>query len=362
MIEHVGGMQRVSIHLVRELKKNSDVTLHTEILEPTKLGIGIDTFWFLVRELFRLPRVAEDFDADVILFSSMVTASLAFFIRNRVDVPMVTINHGQDVTLPVGVYQWFVPNIFKNLDGVISVSRATRQECIERGMEPGKGVALGNGFDMERLGQFPGKNRSREKLRDKFGIELEGRYMLLTVGRQVRRKGHEWFIRHVFPEVREDAVYVMIGDGPEAERITEAVAESGQKDRIFQLGKISDEMLKYAYAASDLFIMPNIPVEGDMEGFGIVLLEANMAESPAVASDLEGIKDVISQGENGYRVPPLHPEMFAAKVNEVLSGNLQEFSKKAREYVIKTFSWEQVSRKYISYLKEVINGYQAFRS
>lgn len=362
MIEHVGGMQRVSIHLVRQLKKNSEVALHTEILEPTRLGTGIDTFRFLVRELARLPRIADNFNADVILFSSMVTASLAYFIRNRVDIPMVTINHGQDVTLPVGIYQWFVPKIFNNLDGVISVSRATRQECIERGMDPGKGVALGNGFDMERLGQFPGKNSSRDKLKEEYGIELEGRFMLLTVGRQVRRKGHEWFIRQVFPNIREDTVYVMAGDGPEAGQITRAVAESGQKERIFQLGRISDRVLKYAYAAADLFIMPNIPVEGDMEGFGIVLLEANMAENPAVASDLEGIKDVINQGENGYRVPPLDPEAFASKVNEVLSGNLQDFSKKAREYVIKTFSWEQVSRKYISYLNKVINSYQAFSS
>jgi phosphatidyl-myo-inositol dimannoside synthase len=66
-------------------------------------------------------------------------------------------------------------------------------------------------------------------------------------------------------------------------------------------------MLNTCYAAADLFVMPNIPVEGDMEGFGIVLLEANRAGVPAVASDLEGIRDVIEPGENGYRVPHGNP-------------------------------------------------------
>ncbi|MDZ7682334.1 MAG: glycosyltransferase family 4 protein [Fodinibius sp.] len=81
---------------------------------------------------------------------------------------MVTINHGRDVTLPVSIYQWFVPKIFDSLDGVISVSRATREECIKRGMDPEKGVALPNGFDVEQLSNFPEKQESRNRLQTKF--------------------------------------------------------------------------------------------------------------------------------------------------------------------------------------------------
>lgn len=102
--------------------------------------------------------------------------------------------------------------------------------------------------------------------------------------------------------------------------------------------------------------MPNIPVEGDMEGFGIVLLEANMARTPAVASDLEGIKDVITEGKNGYLVPPLNAEEFAKQVDGILKTDLEQLSEQTRIYVKDKFSWERIAKQYISYLRSVMDS------
>lgn len=346
----------MSQQLVQELRRKKNVNIFTETINVSGKGqIALETISFLVKEIFRLPLKVQDYNADVVLFSSMVTASLAYFVRSRITVPMVTINHGRDVTLPVSIYQWFVPKIFTSLDGVISVSRATRGECIKRGMEPEKGVALPNGFDFEKLSSFPDKQESRNRLQRNFRIPLEHHSMLLTVGRKVRRKGHEWFIREVMPKLDDQVVYVTVGDGPEYENIQQAAEDSGFADRIFLLGRQPDEVLKQAYAAADLFVMPNIPVEGDMEGFGIVLLEANMAKTPAVAADLEGIKDVIVQGENGYRVPTLDANQFAEKIRFMLSNKLEHFSEQTRSYVQEQFSWRHVADEYIDYLQMVIS-------
>jgi phosphatidylinositol alpha-1,6-mannosyltransferase len=222
-------------------------------------------------------------------------------------------------------------------------------------MNPDKGVALPNGFDFDKLRSFPDEQKSRHRLQQNFRIPLENNFMLLTVGRKVKRKGHEWFIREVMPKLNEHTVYITIGDGPEFENIQQSVEDSPCKDRIFLLGRQPDEVLNQAYAAADLFIMPNIPVEGDMEGFGIVLLEANMAKTPAVAADLEGIKDVIEQGKNGYRVPTLDADQFAKKVKEILSNKLEHFSHQSRSYVKEQFSWESVSQQYIDFLYSVID-------
>lgn len=358
ILDNVGGMQRVSQQLVRELKRKDSVEVSTEAISASGDGrIVMKTIRFLIRLVFQLPYRVRECEADVVLFSSMVTASLAYFVSNRVSVPLVTINHGRDVTLPVKIYQWFVPKIFNNLDGVISVSRATREECIKRGMDPQKGVALPNGFDFQTLNNFPDKVKSRNRLQKNFRIPLRNNFMLLTVGRKVERKGHEWFIREVLPKIDEQVVYVTIGDGPEFDNIKTAADESSKSDRIFLLGRQPDEVLKQAYAAADLFIMPNVPVEGDMEGFGIVLLEANTARTPAVAADLEGIKDVIAQGKNGYRVPPLNASEFAEKIYKILSNNLEPFSEQTRNYVLNQFSWKQVAQQYIDFLATVINRY-----
>lgn len=356
MMDNVGGMQRVSMQLIEELHKRDDVEVDTFTINASGKGwIGIITFFFLLKLLWQLPGRARKSNADIIVFSSMVTASVAYFLDEKISLPMITINHGRDVTLSNPLYQKFLPKVFNRLDGVISVSRATRKECIKRGMDPEKGVALPNGFDLEKLRHFPGKKKSRSFLEQAFGIPLQNHQMLLTVGRQVERKGHEWFIRNVFPKINSKVVYVTVGDGPQQENITQAVDEHGLEQHVFMLGRQPDDVLKKTYSASDLFIMPNIPVEGDMEGFGIVLLEANMAETPAVAADLEGIKDVIANGKNGFRIPPEEAEQFAEKIDELLGEGLDELSVRAKEFVENEFSWQHVAGHYVAYFRQICN-------
>lgn len=358
ILDNVGGMQRVSRQLIDELSKRSDIELHLETVNVSGRGfVALKSTSYLLNMLFSLPGKARKFDADIILFSSMVTASLAYFIKNRVDVPMVTINHGRDVTLPVGIYQKFVPKVFRSLNGVISVSQATRKECIKRGMDHQKGVALANGFNFSAIESLPEKQQSRAALQQQFGIPLDDKKMLLTVGRMVRRKGHEWFINKVLPQITSNVIYVTVGDGPELENIKQAAEKFSEPARIFLLGRQPDKVLQQAYVAADLFIMPNIPVEGDMEGFGIVLLEANMAKTPAVASDLEGIKDVISDGNNGFKIPVFDDEKFAAIIDEVLQGDLEHLSEQTRTFVKEQFTWQRVARNYTDFLEKVIARY-----
>ena len=286
----------------------------------------------------------------------MVTASLAKFTRKKISVPMVTINHGQDVKMPIGLYQNFVPKVFEALDGVISVSEATRQECIKRGMDPEKGVALPNGFDMSDFEEAPDKSIARKEIEQTFDLDLANTSLLLTVGRQVKRKGHEWFIQEVLSLIKSNVIYLVIGDGPEHERLKEVANNSGLKEKILLVGKQSDDVLKNAYAGADLFIMPNIPIPGDMEGFGIVLLEANLAGTPAIAADLEGIKDVIDNGSNGYKIGVRDSKSFAQKVDNVLETELDKLSISARKYVLENFTWNKVAQQYISYLNHVIEN------
>ena len=358
-LDNMGGMQRVSMQLIDELNSKDDIELKTIIQHAPWKGVEIKTVFFLTKLIFKLPKIVEEYKPDVILFSSMVTASLAKFCRARIDVPMVTINHGQDVKMPIGIYQNFVPKVFEAIDGVISVSEATRQECIKRGMAPEKGVALPNGFDMSDFKDTPDKSEGRKEIEKTFSVDLKETSLLLTVGRQVKRKGHEWFITEVLPKIKSDVIYLVIGAGPEHERLKEVIKDSDLQEKILLAGKQSDEVLRNAYAGADIFIMPNIPIPGDMEGFGIVLLEANLAGTPAVASDLEGIKDVIQNGKNGYKIEVKDSECFSKQVDLLLDNDLEEMSDSARNFVLENFTWNKVAQQYISYLKEVVENKKA---
>lgn len=349
-LESIGGMQNVSMQLVDSFKKRDDVEINTIILHSSWQFIGIKTFFFLITLLWRLPAAVKKHRPDVILFSSMVTASVLPFMIKKPRVPCVTINHGQDVTLPVAPYQWYLPHVFKNLQGVISVSSATKNASVQRGMDPAIGVVLPNGFDKKVEQDLPDKQKARKILEEKFGVSLQNKKLILTVGRLVKRKGHQWFIEKVLHKIQSDVVYLVVGDGPEFDAVVHEREQSPLKNNIIIAGRQPSDILNISYAAADLFVMPNIPVKGDMEGFGIVLLEANRAGVPAVASDLEGIKDVIDQGTNGYRVPHGEPDLFARKIDKVLEDELNILSEKAKQYTGEKFSWDSVVSKYVSFL------------
>lgn len=352
-LKNLGGMQNVSLQMTKALNRREEVEIDSIILHSSWSYIGVKTTFFLISLLWRIPMKVKSVKPDVILFSSMVTAGVLPFMVTKPKVPKVTINHGQDVTLPVSIYQWYLKFVFKYLDGVISVSSATRNASILRGMDPEKGVVLPNGYEEKEHENLPEKEDALKILHETYLNNHEGRKVLLTVGRQVKRKGHQWFIENVIPKIESDFVYLIVGSGPEFENIKEARSHSEFKDRIVLTGKISKEMLSICYSASDLFIMPNIPVPGDMEGFGIVILEANRAGVPAIASDLEGIKDVIKQGVNGYRIEQGDATEFANKIDDVLNNDLDTFSICAKDYVIKTFNWNAVVEKYITYLRSM---------
>lgn len=353
-LKNMGGMQRVSLQLVDVLTSNKDVELETIMLEARWGNIEWKTTFFLLDLAVSLPEIVERKNIDVILFSSMVTASLAPFIRKRVNVPMVTINHGHDVTLSFRIYQLFLKSVFKALDGVISVSEATRDASISRGLNPDKGISLPNGMSINSdvLGDH-NKTLARARISEITGKDLSNKHILLTTGRLILRKGHAWFIENVLPEVKSDVEYIIIGSGPEMSTIKSVVKKSNFSQNISILGRQPEDVLQDAYRAADIFVMPNIMVPGDMEGFGVVMLEANLMETPVVATDLEGIKDVIKPNVNGYRIEVGNALKFAECIDNILNTELDPLGKSAKEYVLNNFTWEHVSRRYLQYLDQV---------
>jgi len=358
-LANVGGLQRVSMQLCRELHRHREVELLEIVNHTSWRWADLTGTLFGLDLLVNLPRRARTFGTDLILFTSMASSVLAPGLRPRCRMPLVTINHGHDVTLDSKLYQWRVREAFGALDGVISVSRATRQACIERGMDPDKGIALPNGFDLDDLDRQHERGAARAALARRLGIELDGRHVLLTVGRMVARKGHAWFLREVFAQLPASCVYVTIGDGPERAKIEGATASLGaDAARVVHLGKVPDEILAEAYAGADLFVMPNVRVPGDMEGFGIVQLEANIARTPVVTAAMEGMLDVITDGQNGVYCRPEDPAAFVAAIRELVEGPpeaLGEFGERARAHALDNFGWDRVAQRYVDFLHDVID-------
>jgi phosphatidylinositol alpha-1,6-mannosyltransferase len=154
----------------------------------------------------------------------------------------------------------------------------------------------------------------------------------------------------------DDVVYLVAGEGPERARIEGAIAAGQLQSRVKLLGSITDAELETLYYGSDLFIMPNVPVANDMEGFGLVMLEAGLCGLPTIASSLEGIADVISDGDNGHLVPALDAESFRSAIMRYYSDSLllASAASRAREFTVSRFGWSGVVDRYISEIRELI--------
>ncbi|MEM8556554.1 MAG: glycosyltransferase family 4 protein [Bacteroidota bacterium] len=361
-LSNVGGMQRVAVDLHRAMSEHPRVILATEAIYTSWTWTAARTSLFLPKLLASLPRRIRREQIDVVVFSSMVTASLAPLLCRRTRsrsgrrTKFVAIAHGHDVTMAFPPYQRWLRRVFGALDAVLPVSYATAEACEERGARPEQIHVCPNGIRLDRFGTLPERADARQHLLDTHALPADA-FVLASVGRQVKRKGTAWFVEHVLPRLRSAAAYFLVaGSGPEDEAIRQAAAQAGVSDRLRLLGRVPEADLATLLRGADVFVMPNVQVEGDMEGFGVVMLEAGLCELPVVAAALEGIQDVVADAENGFLVPPEDPAAFAEQIRVLIRDReLRDLlGERARAYVMASFSWPAVARRTVRHLQDLV--------
>jgi len=191
------------------------------------------------------------------------------------------------------------------------------------------------------------------------------RFVVLFVGRLVERKGVRYLIdavQRLAPE--RHARLVIIGDGPERERLEEQVRRDGLGDRVQVRGRVSDRALRQAYAEASVFALPAIvDTRGDTEGLGVVLLEAMSYRVPVVASDLGGITDIVTDGETGLLVPPGDAASLAAAFERLAvdAPLVQRLGDAGRRLVQERFSWPAILAQWQTCYAAALSGARAKR-
>ncbi|MGB8222058.1 MAG: glycosyltransferase family 4 protein [Polyangiales bacterium] len=356
-MSNVGGMQRVATELHRALEARDDVAMRTVALRSSWKWVHIKAVPFLFSLAFRLRLEAAVHGSDTILFTSMTTA-LPLLIAGRAlrrkGIRLAAIVHGLDVTDPNPMYQRAVRRLCRMLDAVMPVSRATGAELAARGVPPERIHVVPNAVELDRFTGVVASRGGPARVTIAGAPPLpEGAFLLVAVGRQVRRKGFVWFIENVMPRLPDRVVLWLAGDGPERSNIETAIKRAGLEQRVRCLGKTSEAELVELYRRGQLFIMPNVVVPGDMEGFGIVMLEAGACGLPTLAADLEGIRDVIDEGVNGWFVPSEDANAFVARIEALLDDpdGLREASERTAEFVSSTFRWDHTAERYLAALR-----------
>src|SRR5450631_1197643 len=182
-------------------------------------------------------------------------------------------------------------------------------------------------------------------IRDRLG--LAGRPVVVCVSRLVKRKGQDTLIR-AWPLVRAagDPVLLLVGSGPETGRLRRLARELGVADSVVFTGQVPDGGLPAYYDAGDVFAMPcRTRRRGlDVEGLGIVYLEASATGLPVIAGDSGGAPDAVLDGETGYVVPGRDPATVADRVAGLLADPVlaRRMGARGRAWVEECWRWESV--------------------
>jgi phosphatidylinositol alpha-1,6-mannosyltransferase len=267
---------------------------------------------------------------------------IARWVKELFGIPYIAYCHGEDVTLTDKYrYQPRVRDwIYRGADLVVAACEFAKENLLRIGVEEQKIVKITPGVDSVR---FAPRSPS-EDLISLYG--LQGRKVLLTVARLCPRKGHEAVIRAVakLAGMYRELTYLIVGLGPEQEKLQRLVAELGLNDIVKFTGYVADERLAEFYNLCDVFVMANQEEDnGDIEGFGMVFLEANSSGKPVVAGRSGGTADSVVDGVTGYRVDPRDIDELAATLNRLLMNPdlCARLGEAGRRRAREEFDWEQ---------------------
>lgn len=342
----LGGMEKLNHRLLQGLAprwepllcgpegSGSHVAAGFEVVEVPLVPLHR----FLLQSLLAAIGMARRRRPSWVLAGSGLTAPLAWTAARLSGARCAVYLHGLDVIAPSWVYQKLWLPFIRRCDLAFANSLNTAALARSRGVQASRLHVVNPGVDQVAV---PPAAVPARKL---WG--LDGRPMLVSVGRFTRRKGLAAFVREALPAIVAqvpDVVLVIIGTeatealhgakAGEQSRIRQAASEAGVQDHVYFAGRCDQATLESALASADCHVFPVLDLPGDVEGFGMVALEAASFGLASVAFRVGGVPDAIADGHTGRLVPPGDYAEFAAAVVEQLQRGRSPASEAAcREY------------------------------
>ena len=338
----VGGIQTYAEELYSRLRRRCPVTLIALGREPL-----VHLAWFMpyafCAAVFHILRRRP----DVIFFMDGVTAALAPFLRPFTPARFAVTVHGTELTFRRAVLSHLMRAGALACDRTVTVSRATGALAAGIGLPAARTRVIYQGIHVA----IPTDAEHRQ-LKDRFerahGLSLEEHPVLLNYGRQVRRKGVVDFIENGVFLMREEIRLIISGSGPMQDGIRAAVESLNLGGRVFTPGRLDDATLAMLRREAQLFLMPNIHLNHDAEGFGIAPLECLYAGLPVVYFNVDALGESLRDG--GYGVPPGDYSGFVDRIHRYLDLSHEDKEReraRVRAFVRREYSWEKTTAEYM---------------
>jgi len=259
---------------------------------------------------------------------------VAYLLKKLFGLRYAIFAHGSEIIQTQGRLQRrLMTKVFRKADWVVANSHFTQRQVAALGIDTRKITVIHP--PVERSSVLAASSIDHE-----FG--LEGRRFLLTAARLVKRKGHGQVIR-VLSQIRNhypDLAYVITGNGSLRSTLELLAQEYGVQDRVRFAGYVSRDKLCQLYRRCTIYISPSEDDEGDVEGFGISLLEAGSYGKPVIAGRSGGVSDAVLDHQTGLLVDSRNLEEIRTALVTLLDkpALAEQLGERARERVEREFS------------------------
>lgn len=302
-----------------------------------KLSRFIWPKWFPVfLKVFRMVRKKRP---EIIFVSHILPIGyIALLFKFVFDVPYIVFTHGMDVLMAQKNFwkKFWLKKILKNANIIIANSEFTRSEILKLGIKKEKTGVV-----------YPCPNPEIKIIQ--FNKKTTNKKIILSVGRLIKRKGFDNVIR-AMPKILKEipgAIYLLVGSGPYKNELEKIRDKNNLKKNIIFVDGINDKEMHAYYGMSDVLVMPSRRIDSDVEGFGIVYLEAALFGKPSIAGKDGGMPEAVLDNETGFVVDGENPDEIANATIKLLKDNelREKMGERARKRVLEEFRWEKQSEK-----------------
>ncbi len=253
---------------------------------------------------FKLKKIIKEQGIKQIFTPNILPlGSLAYFLK----LPYIISLHGLDINLALKNKPKLTEKILRQAKLIIVNSLHTKQLLAPLSLPEDKiklfypSIDLSLDYDQARL----------EQLRKDLNIKT-GEKVLLTVGRLNARKAHDLVIEAVAKLVDLPLKYIIVGRGEEQGKLEQLIKESKLTDKVSIINKVDDNNLIYYYRLADIFVLPNRQTATDVEGFGMVFLEAASTQLAIIAGNSGGVPELLQDNKNALLIEPMADNVATA--------------------------------------------------
>ncbi len=266
---------------------------------------------------------------------------------------IVALTHGHEVWWSkVWPFSWAMRRIGRGVDVLTYLGEFTRN-AISRSLDTDDAkamVRIAPGIDTTHFAPVDATNLRKE-------LELSDKKVIVSVGRLVHRKGQDTLVE-ALPTILAkvpNAHLLFVGVGPHLEYIHKRAIQLGVLNHISFVGRVKYQELPEFICVGDVFAMPSRSrLAGlEVEGLGIVYLEASACGLPVVGGKSGGAPDAILEGETGFAVDGLKPLEVAEAITTLLEdpARARSMGARGREWIVQEWEWKRWSKEFNALLE-----------